>query len=193
MRHVAGIAVALRHRDRLHQVPAREVRAADVADLTDTDELIEGGKSFFDRRVVVLAVELQEVDVFDAEPDQSGVHRLENVLTRRAEIVGPGSHRERRLGRDQQPVALALDRLAEDGLGQAARIDVGAVEQRDAVVEADVDQVRRACRIGRAPGAEEVVAAAERGRAEREGRDAQAGMAETIEVHGVSCAGLAGI
>ncbi len=72
------------------------------------------------------------------------VDRLDEVLARRAEVVGTVAGREGRLGRDQQPVALALDRLAEDLFGEPGRVDVGAVEHRDAVVEADVDQPRRA-------------------------------------------------
>ena len=63
--------------------------------------------------------------------------------------------------------------MAEEILGQAAGIDVGAVEHGDAVIEADIDQPRRPGRVGRAPRLEKVVAAAEGAGAEAERRHAQ--------------------
>ena len=70
VRDVARKAVALRDRERLHQVPAGEVRAADVADLARAHQLVERGQRLLDRRVGVEAVQLEEVDVVGAEAPQ---------------------------------------------------------------------------------------------------------------------------
>ncbi len=48
------------------------------------------------------------------------------------------------------------------------------------MIEADVDEPRRAGGVRRAPGLEERAAAAESGRAEAERRHTQAGMAESM-------------
>ena len=76
-----------------------------------------------------------------------------------------------RLGGDEHLVAAALDRLAEDLLGQAGGIDVGRVEHGDAGFEADVDQPRGLGHVGRAPGLEEFAAAAEGAGAEAQARE----------------------
>src|SRR5262249_33553021 len=44
MGDIACQAVLLRHGERFHQVPAREVRTADVADLAGTDEVVESAE-----------------------------------------------------------------------------------------------------------------------------------------------------
>ena len=46
---VAGQAVFLRDGQRLHQVPAREVRAADVADLAGAHQVVERAEHLLDR------------------------------------------------------------------------------------------------------------------------------------------------
>ena len=148
VRDVAGIAVTVRRRERLHQMPAGEIRAADVTDLAGAHELIERRQRLLDRRVVVLAVQLQEVDRLDAEPLERALDRLQKMLARRAVVVRAVAHRECRLGGNEQAVALALDRLAQDLFGEPGGIDVGGVEQAHAVIETDVDQSRRAGRVG---------------------------------------------
>ena len=65
---VAGEAVPLGDGQRLHQVPAGEVRAADVADLAGPDQVVERAQHLLDRRQRVEAVQLEEVDVVGAQP-----------------------------------------------------------------------------------------------------------------------------
>ena len=73
------------------------------------------------------------------------------MKARRADVVGPVAEAEGRLGRDENLVAAALDRLAEDVLGHAVGIDVGGIEHRDAGVEADIDHAARFGDVGRSP------------------------------------------
>jgi hypothetical protein len=111
------------------------------------------------------------------------------VEARGAVVVRAVACREGRLGRDQQLVALALDRGTKDLLGGTRRIDVGAVEQGDAMVEADVDQPARFGNVGRAPGLEEVIRAAEGRGAEGEGGHTKARGAEMAIFHGLDLSG----
>ncbi|MDT4849327.1 hypothetical protein FQZ97_834450 [compost metagenome] len=175
MRHVARIAVALGHRQRLHQVPAREVRRAHITQLARAHEVVERGQRFFDRRARIEAVQLEQVDVVGAQPLQRRIDRLHEVMARRAHVVRPLAAAEGGLGRDQQPVTRpALDRLAQHRFGGAARVDVGAVEHVHAGVHADVDQRARLGHVGAAPRAEKLALAAEGAGAEAQHGDLEA-------------------
>src|SRR2546429_679039 len=72
------------------------------------------------------------------------------MLSRRPDVVGAVAEAERRLGRNQNLVAAALDGLAENALGLAERIDVRGIEHRHAGIEADI---QKAARFGRVSGA----------------------------------------
>ena len=183
VRDVAREAVLLRDGQRLHQVPAGEVRAADVADLAGAHQIVERAERFLDRRQRVEAVQLVEVDVVGAEAAQARLDRAGQVVARGADVVRSRPAAEGALGRDEHLVAPALDRLAEDLLGQAVRVDVGRVEHRDAGLEADVDEPRRLGDVARAPGLEELVAAAEGAGAEAERGDLEARAAELSVFH----------
>src|SRR3984957_9026394 len=80
VRDIAGVAVTVRGRERLHEMPAGEIRAADVTDLAGANELVECGERLLDRSVVVLAVQLQEVDRLDSEPLERTLGRLQKML-----------------------------------------------------------------------------------------------------------------
>ena len=64
---VAGPAIALADGERLHQLPAGEVGAGDVAHFATADELVEGGEHLVDRGERVEVVEVVDVDVVGAE------------------------------------------------------------------------------------------------------------------------------
>ena len=68
MGDVAGQPVFFGDGQRLHQVPAGEIRAADVADLAGAHQVVERAQRLLDRRQGVEAVQLKEVDVIGAEP-----------------------------------------------------------------------------------------------------------------------------
>ena len=185
MRDVAREAELLGSRKRFHQLPARKVRAADVADLAGAHHAIQRGERFLHRRQRVEAVQLVEIDVIRAEPPQARIHGARQVVPRRAEVVRPGTARKAALGRNQQFVAPALDRLSEDLLRQAARIDVGRIEHGQSRFEADVHQAGGLGDVAAAPGLEEFIAAAEGAGAQRECRNFQAGSAELSVFHAV--------
>ncbi len=169
--HVALRAEAIGDRERLHEVPAREVRAADVADLPLTDERVERLDRLLDRGLPVPLVHLVEVDVVDPEAPQAVVAGAHEVLTRETRVVRSVPDREARLRRDEQSIAPPLDRCPDDLLGDAARVDVGGVDDVDTGVQAAIDEKPRAAPVG---GSDllEVSAATEGHRAQGERRDA---------------------
>ena len=180
---VAGQAVLFRNRQRLHQVPAGEVRAADVADLAGAHQIVERAQHLLDGRQGVEAVQLIEVDVVGAQPPQAGLDGPNQVMARRADVVGPRAGAKRPLGGDDHLIAAALDRLAQDLLGHAARVDVGRVEHGEAGFEADIDEPRGLGHVAVAPGLEELVAAAERAGAEAQHRNLEPRAAKLSEFH----------
>ncbi len=180
--HEALVAVPVGHGERLHQLPAAVVRRAHVADLAVAQERVERLQRLVERRLAVPLVHLVEVDVVGPEPPQARLARGDQVVAREPRVVRPVAHRHTRLGRDQRAIAPPLQGLADDLLGQPARVHVGGVDEVDTAVEAEVDLAGRARDVGRADGGE-VVAAAEGHRAERERGDSQAGRTELAIFH----------
>ena len=120
-----------------------------------------------------------EVDGVDAEALQAGLAAGAHVLGLAADpaperVVGIADDAE--LGGDDDAVAPALDRLADEDLVGVRTVDVGRVEERDPEIERAVDRgdafglVGRAVELGHAHAAE-----AEGGHGER---------AEMTRVHG---------
>ncbi len=132
--------VTFAHVQRLHQVPARIVRTADIPDLAVPHEQIERFERFLERREAVPLVDLVQVDHVRLEPPQARLASLDQMMPRQAAIVRTLAHREAGLCRDQHAaLALAAKRLADDFLGRAVRIDVRRIDQIDARVDAHVD------------------------------------------------------
>ena len=161
------------------------------------DEGVEGVEGFFDGGKGVEGVHMVDVDVVGAETFEAGVAGLKDVLARGAEVVGGVAQREKGFRGDEELVALAVDGFAEDLFGKAVGVAVGSVEEIDAGVEAEVDHAAGFVGLGRAPGFEEFVAAAEGCGAEAEGGDFESGAAEESVFHmtqgtrgqGLGCSG----
>ena len=61
---------------RLHQLPREQVRAADVADLARTHQIVERPQRVLDAGQRIEPVDLIQVDVVGVEPFQARFHRL---------------------------------------------------------------------------------------------------------------------
>ena len=155
----------------------RPLAEADVARLAGLDDLGQRLHRLLERRVVVVAVALVEVDVVGLQPLQRGVDLLVDLLAREA-AVAP-AHREVDLGRERERVArVAGEDLAPGALGRAAAVHVGGVEERDAGVE------RRArARLGLLAAD---AARVGQPRAERDDRDLEFRVAELTMFHAAS-------
>ena len=109
---------------------------------------------------------LPQVDIVGAQPLEAGLAGCDQMMARRADVVRHRSHPEARLGRDQELVAAAGDRLAENLFGKAGRIGIGTVEQGDAGIERDVDHAGGFVDLGLTPDLQLFAGAAESGGAE---------------------------
>ena len=68
---VALQAVFFGDGERFHEVPAGEVRAADVANFAGAHEIVESDENFLDGRHRIEAVQLEEVDIVGAQAAQA--------------------------------------------------------------------------------------------------------------------------
>jgi hypothetical protein len=103
-------------------------------------------------------------------------------MARQAGVVRAVAHRHPHLRGQQHVLALAAERLADDLLGRAGRVDVRCVDEVDPGVEAHADLALGAVDVGAADGAGPADAT-EGHRAEGENGDAQTGVAECPIFH----------
>ncbi len=161
----------------LHDVPAGEVRAADVQHLALRDQQVHRLPDLVPRRVAVDVVHLVEVDVVGLQAPQAVVARLTDVQRRQLRRVRPLAATAVDLRREHGllPPATALrEPPADDLLGLGAAVDVGGVEEVDARLERRVHELvaRRLVGLG-----------AEVHRAQAQRADAEAGAAEEAVIH----------
>eukprot|EP01034_Spumella_vulgaris_P043120 gene43120-53520_t len=168
VRDIAREPVFLRRRERLHQVPAGEIRHAEVTDLSRPHELVEHAQGLLDRRQRVETVQLKQIDVVRPQPPQRRLDRRDQMRPRRAHIIGPGAAAKRRLRGDEHLVAPPLDRRAEDLLRAPARVNIRRVKHREPGLETDIHKPRRLGRLGVAPLLKKIPAPAKRPRAQTE-------------------------
>jgi len=83
---------------------------------------------------------LVEVEIVGAEAFQAGLAGRHDVAAGAADFVRPVAHRHAELARQHDLVAAIAERLTEHLLGLAAvAVDVGSIEQRNALVERAMD------------------------------------------------------
>src|SRR5204862_6411839 len=142
---------------------------------------------FLDRRLVIPAMDLVEVDIIHAEPVQAGVDLAHDCFARQAAAVRTGAHPAIYLGRNDHLVAAGeiLDSPSEDLLAAAERITVRGVEEIDAAFECLLDE-RAGFLLGEAPGMVAAIGGAVAHAAEADTRDVEAGAAELHIFHRLS-------
>ena len=142
-----GPAVEPRDVDRLGELPGMHRGGADIAGLAGLHHVMQRLQRFLDRRRVVEAVDLVEIDIIGAEPAQAVVDLVEDRLARQAGAVRAGAHAVEHLGGEHDVLAPGeiLDGAADDLLRGAVRIDIGGIEEIDPELERLADQ--RAARL----------------------------------------------
>ena len=108
-----------------------------MADLARLDELLDGAGHVLDRHVGVDAVLVEQVDDVGAQPPQRAVDRGADVLGPAADaaLVAVVVEGEAELRRDDDLVADRRESLPDDLLVLERSVDLGRVEERDAVVD----------------------------------------------------------
>ena len=168
-------AVGPRLVHRLHAHPRGVVAEARVAHLALLHEHVERLHRLVDRRVHILEVAPEEIDVVGLQAAQRVLDRAEHRLSRRAAAVRIAlPHVSAELRGDDHAVALAAARagrevVAEDRLAVTLRVHVGGVDEVAAALEVARQNRVRGLDIGA-----DAPFKAEGHRAEAERRDAQA-------------------
>src|SRR5262249_34838753 len=101
MRDISRPPVVIGDAERLHEMPARKVRASPVAHFSGAHDVANHPKRFVDGCEGVEAVHRPEIDVVGAESPKTRLERGNEMLARRADVVGTWTGAERRLRRDQ--------------------------------------------------------------------------------------------
>jgi len=161
----------------------REGGGAEGADLALTLQVGQCGEGLVVVGARVGAVHLVQVDPVGLQPLQTVLDLLHDPASGVAALVRvaaglPHSHVHGavELGRQDDAVAAAAQRLADDRLRLALGVDVGGVDEVDAGVQRLVDDRGRGVVVGLAPGAEHHGAEAERA-------DEHPGVAEVAVLH----------
>jgi hypothetical protein len=139
---------------RLDDLAGGEGGGADVADLALVHEVAERRQGLLDVGVGARPVDLVEIDPVGAQPPQRVLDLADDPAPRAALLVGIRAHRAVEFRGEDDVVAAAGERLADDLLGLALRVDVGGVDEGDPGVQRGVDDADRLVVVGVAPGAE---------------------------------------
>ena len=75
------------------ELPSVHRRGADIAGLAGLDDIVQRFERLLDRRLVVPAVDLVEVDIIHAEAAKTVVDLDHDRLARQAGAIGPGRMR----------------------------------------------------------------------------------------------------
>ncbi len=174
---------------RLHELPRLPVGTPGISHHALPCQIVERAHRFFDRRDIVLGMNLIKVDVIGLQPFQAARHAVHDVATAGADIVRPLAHAAIAFGGDHHVGASdtqILQRLPDNLLGLTGGIDIGGIEKIHPAFQRARDQGRRTLQIQPANGAEYSVAATECHGAETNLRHEQAGIAKLIVFHGLS-------
>ena len=149
-------SVFLGHMLQLLELPCRHGARANVAHPAALDDIVEGTHNLLLRRLVVEAVDLEDVDV-RSQTLHTRLDGVDDVLARETKavhklaVVGGAergrvviSHGEEDLGHDDDAFArnvVLLERLADDLLRLAVAVDIRRVPGVDAVLVGVVDQL----------------------------------------------------
>ena len=124
-------------RQRLHHLPSGHIADAQRADLAGAHQIVERAQGLVERRERVEAVQLVEVDVVELQAAQAGLDLVDDMVSALAAAVGLLAHHAGGLGGDDDLVARQFqrfERMADQRLGLAERVDIGGVDEVDAGV-----------------------------------------------------------
>ena len=115
-------------------LPRRKVGAANVTNLALTDEVVQRSQGFLNWSIRVGSMDVVQVYVVGLQPAQALLRAVHYPASRRSYVVWQIAHRESHLGRYDDVVAPAGDRLADVSFRNSRGIDIGRVYVVDAQV-----------------------------------------------------------
>ena len=164
-----GPAALVRHGHGLGDDPRRRVRQGDVQHLPRGDEIVEPAQHLLDGRHAVPHVQPEQVDVVGPEPAEARLERLHEVLAlvaARVRVVA--ALRQRVLRRDDEPLTILADELADEPLAFAVRVVAGGIDEVSARLDKGVED-RAGSPPSRLPSPRSRRTSSCRGRAPRRG------------------------
>lgn len=165
-------------------MPGEHRRDADIAGFAGTHDVVHRFHGFFDRGLGIEVMQHIDVDIIGLHPGERAMQRIEHMLAGMAAIVRAGTDLIAKLGGDHQLIALRqfAQHIADDFLARACRIEIGEVDEVNAIVERMADD-RLGFGLIKNPGLPGFRAHIHR--AEAEARYFQAGLAKTGILHGL--------
>ena len=123
----AGPAVRLLKVQRLCELPGFRRGRAEVAGLAGLHDVVKRLQRLFPRRRLIVAMDIEEVDMIDAEALEAVIHLRQDRFSRQADRIGTVAGRGAQLGGDDDRVAMdeILERPADYLLAFAVRIEIG--------------------------------------------------------------------
>src|SRR6266542_4941022 len=179
--------LALERRDRLNRVCTADrlrarLREAEVLDLALADQLLHGARDVLDRHARVDAVLVEEVDHIDPESLERGLCDLLDVLGPAVEAAPVcftfEGGLEAELRGDHDLAAEGRQRLAHELLVRERPVDLGGVEEGDAVLDRRTDEREHLLLVCR-----RAVAKAHSHAAEPDGRDLEIAPSKSALLH----------
>ncbi len=131
---------------RFHHLPGGKGAGAEIAHFARAHQVIQRAQRLVDGDIGLGAVNLVEVDIVGLQAAQRGVALLDDVTA-----VIPGGeqvvivHAPVNFGGQHDPVALAvaLERLADNGLAGSPAVNIGRIQKVDTGFERAVDDGKR--------------------------------------------------
>lgn len=109
--NVSGPAVAFRHGQGFHQMPARKVGTGDIAHFPGLDQVVQGFQGFVYRCIGIETVHMVNVDIIGAQASQAVLAVLHQLMARRA-VMGRVALVE--INTLSRSPAVALPRISSD-------------------------------------------------------------------------------
>src|SRR6516225_4385042 len=132
----------------VRDMPGLDVGEGPRADLAVADQVTEGGDRLLPGRVGIDAMDVIDIDAVGLQPLATGVYRLHEMAPRQAAIGYMWPHLLRDLGCQHPTLALGPNGRSDHALRASLSIDIGRIDEVDAVVDGMVDDAPRFVRIG---------------------------------------------
>ncbi|MNM76661.1 hypothetical protein D3C81_884910 [compost metagenome] len=132
--HRARHAQAVAQAGDLGNAPATEVRHGPVADLAGADQVAHGAHRLLEVGAGEVAVQVEDVHIVGSQPAQAVFHLAQDPRARIVRLVRTAAHRVAELGGEHPVVAVGNQQAAHHLLGAALAVDIGGVDEIDAVV-----------------------------------------------------------
>src|SRR5580658_331649 len=129
--------MAIRKIQGLRELPRVHRRCSDIANLAGLHYVVQRFKRFFDRRLVIPAVNLIQVHVVGSETTQALVEFIKDFFAREALAIRLVAHLGMHLSRDDNGFAsgMCAQKSPKDLFACPRRINVGGVEKIDSQIK----------------------------------------------------------